>query len=183
MAEEGLEVPEEARDSGALEQGVAIFTAILAAFGAVVGFQGSHRMNEALVKKNEAVLRKAQATNEWNHYQSVSTKSHVMEMAQELVPPERAAQFTEKIEKYTKQKDELMAEARKLDAASERADAESEDLSRWHSRFAVAMIFLQIAISLASITALTRRKWLFGVAALSAAAGVSLWISALVMLG
>ena len=183
MSEEGLDIPEEAHASGRLEQWVAIFTAILAAFGAVVGFQGSHLMNDVLLKKNEAVLRKAEATNEWNHYQSVSTKSHVMELAQELVPPERAPQFTDKIQKYTAQKDELMAQARAFDEASQRANAESEDLSRWHMYFAVAMIFLQIAISLASITALTRQRWLFLVALVSAAGGVGLWLSAVVAVG
>ncbi|HXQ24195.1 MAG TPA: DUF4337 domain-containing protein [Candidatus Acidoferrales bacterium] len=178
MSEEGLEVPEAGHASGPLEQWVAIFTAILAAFGAVVGFQGSHLMNEVLLKKNEAVLHKAEATDEWNHYQAVSTKSHVMELAQELVPPERAGQFGEKIKKYDAQKDELMAKARELDNASEAADRESANLDRPHVRLALAMIFLQIAISLASITALTRRRWLFIVAALNAAGGVGLWLSA-----
>jgi hypothetical protein len=41
------------------------------------------------------------------------------------------------------------------------------------------MIFLQIAISLASITALTGRIWLFGMAILSALSGVGLWVMAL----
>ena len=182
MAEEELEISE-AHAAGALGQWVAIFTALIAALGAVVGFQGSHMMNEVLLKKNEAVLRKAEATNEWNHYQSVSMKSHVMELAQELVPAERAAQFTDKIEKYTKQRDALMAQARAYDTASQRANAEAEDLSRWHSRFAVAMILLQIAISIASITALTQRRWLLVVALLSAAGGIGLWVSALVAAG
>jgi hypothetical protein len=45
------------------------------------------------------------------------------------------------------------------------------------------MIFLQIAISIASITALTQRKWLFVVALLSAAGGAGVWVSALLMAG
>ncbi|MHB8317557.1 MAG: DUF4337 family protein [Acidithiobacillus ferrivorans] len=43
------------------------------------------------------------------------------------------------------------------------------------------MIFLQIAISLASITALTGRAWLFGMAILSALGGIGLWVVALGM--
>jgi uncharacterized protein DUF4337 len=184
MSEEGLEVPEAGHgSSGPLEQMVAIFTAILAAFGAVVGYQGAHLMNEVLLKKNEAVLHKAEATDEWNHYQAVSTKSHVMELAQELVPPERAGQFTEKIKKYTEQKDELMAKARQFDHASEEADTEAANLDRPHRRFALAMIFLQISISIASITALTQRRWLFVVAGISATAGIGLWLSAKFMGG
>lgn len=179
MSEEELHVPHTGHATGALGQWVAIFTALLAALGAVVGFQGSHQMNEVLLKKNEAVLHKAEATNEWNHYQSVSTKSHVIELAQELVPPERAAQFAGKIQKYAQQKDELMAQARGFDAASYRADEEAAHLGRSHWQFALAMICLQIAISIASITALTQQRWLFVVALMSAAGGVGLWISAM----
>jgi hypothetical protein len=173
MGEEGLEVPE-SYGSGPLERRVAIFTALLAALGAVVSFQGSHLMNEVLLKKNEAVLRKAEATNEWNHYQSTSTKAHIMELAQELAP-ERAAQFDDKVKKYTAQKDELQGKARALDAASARADQESDELNRPHARLALAMIFLQIAISIASITALTQQRWLFVVAIVSASGAIGLW--------
>jgi uncharacterized protein DUF4337 len=180
MSEEGLEVPE-GHGEGPLGQWVAIFTAILAAFGAVVGFEGGHLMNEALLKKNEAVLRKAEATNEWNHYQSTSTKAHLVELAQELVAPERAAQFDDKAKKYAEQKDELQTKAKELDESSERANREAEELVAPHSRFALAMIFLQIAISLASVTALTQRRWLFGVALISAAGGIALCVSAMLL--
>ncbi len=183
MGEEELHVPHEAHGTGRLGQWVAIFTAVIATLGAVVGFQGSHLMNEVLLKKNEAVLRKAEATNEWNHYQSVSTKSHVLELAQELAPPERAPQLQEKLAKYAAQRDELMAKARAFDAASQGADTESDHLGRSHGHFELAMIFLQIAISTASITALTQRQWLFAVALLSAAGGAGLWIAAVTMAG
>jgi len=181
MGEEGLDVPEGGHGGSRLEQGVAVFTAVLAAFGAVVGFQGSHLMNEALLKKNEAVLRKAAATNEWNHYQSTSTKAHLVELAQELAPADKAGQLDEKLKKYAAQKDELQAKARALDDASTEADRAAEDLNAPHARLALAMIFLQIAISIASITALTQVRWLFVVALLSAAGGVGLWAAAVLL--
>jgi hypothetical protein len=183
MSEEELHVPHEGHGTTPLSQWVAIFTAILAALGAVVGFEGSHLMNEVLLEKNVAVLRKAEASDEWNHYQSVSTKAHLAELAQQLVAPERAAQFDEKIQKYAAQKDELMAKARTLDSASEHADLEAEHLQKPHTLFASAMIFLQIAISLASITALTQRRWLFVVAFISAIVGTGLCGWALLMGG
>ena len=108
----------------------------------------------------------------------MSTKSHLVELAQELVAPERATQFAEKQQKYAQQKDELMAKAREFDAEAARANDEAAALERPHTHFAMAMIFLQIAISIASITALTRRRWLFSVALLSGAVGVALCVSA-----
>ncbi len=183
MSEEELHVPHESHGTTPLGQWVAIFTAILAALGAVVGFAGSHLMNEVLLTKNEAVLRKSEATNEWNHYQAVSTKQHLTELAQELVTPERAQQFDERVKKYTAEKDELMAKARAFDAASEHALLEAQQLNKPHSLYAGAMIFLQIAISMASITALTQRRWLFVVAFINALAGAALCGWALLMGG
>uniref|UniRef100_UPI00260F6C09 DUF4337 family protein n=1 Tax=Halothiobacillus sp. TaxID=1891311 RepID=UPI00260F6C09 len=44
-----------------LNQWVAIFTALIAALGAMVSYQGTNLMNEVLLYKNEAVLKKANA--------------------------------------------------------------------------------------------------------------------------
>ncbi len=46
-----------------------------------------------------------------------------------------------------------------------------------HHKLAQAMTLVQIAISLASITVLTRKRWLFYVAGAAAAGGIVLWVS------
>jgi len=166
-----------------LGQWVAIFTALLAALGAVVSYQGSHLMNEVLLYKNEAVLQKAHATDAWNYYQATSTKGHLMELARDLAPPSRRAEIDAKLAKYEQQKAAIKAQADALEARSLQADQESERLDRPHAELARALIALQIAISLASITALTRRSWLFGLAIVSAGAGVWLWVGALRLAG
>ncbi|OZB62390.1 MAG: hypothetical protein B7X31_09450 [Thiomonas sp. 13-66-29] len=176
--EEALHHAAEGHNRG-LNQWVAIFTALLAALGAVVSYQGSHLMNEVLLHKNEAVLKKAHATDEWNYYQAVSTKQHLMELARDLAPADRQPAIAGKIAKYERQKTEIKARADALEAASTKADEESDRLNRPHTGMARSLIFLQIAISLASITALTGRKWLFGAAILSALVGVGLWAAAL----
>ena len=163
-----------AENKHSLGQWVAIFTAILAAFGAIVSYQGTYLMNEVLLYKNEAVLKKANATDQWNYYQAVSTKLHLMELAVTLAPA-KAGHFESKIVKYKAQKGSIQRAAEALEKKSEQANAESARLNRPHNDMEIAMIFLQIAISLASITALTRRTWLFGIGMLSAAGGVALW--------
>ena len=162
-----------------LNQWVAIFTALIAALGALVSYQGSQLVEEVLLHKNEAVLQKAHATDAWNYYQAVSTKQHLMELAADLAPTQRQAGIAAKIAKYQQQKIEIKQHAEALEAASVRADRESAHLSRPHARIAGSLIALQIAISLASITALTGRRWLFATAILSAAVGVGVWLSAL----
>ncbi|MDD4885840.1 MAG: DUF4337 domain-containing protein [Thiomonas sp.] len=188
MSEAGLhvhppheeQVEETAHHEGhGLSQWVAIFTALLAALGAIVSYQGSHLMNEVVLYKNEAVLKKAQATDQWNYYQAASTKQHLMELAIQLTPADKHAEFEKSIAKYKEQKQSIRILAESLETESKKADAESARMNRPHTDMARALIFLQIAISLASITALTRRKWLFGLAGISAAVGVGLWLFAI----
>ncbi|MBU2830007.1 MULTISPECIES: DUF4337 domain-containing protein [Acidithiobacillus] len=173
------EAAEPATHKPTLGQWVAIFTALLATLGAVVGYQGTHLMNEVLLAKNEAVLEKAKATDQWNYYQAISTKEHLMQLAVDLTPAKQAAPYQKKILKYKAQKKSVQAEAQHLEQLSSAANGRSERLNRPHNDMAIAMIFLQIAISLASITALTGRIWLFGMAILSALSGVGLWVMAL----
>ncbi len=162
-----------------LNQWVAIFTAILASIGAVVSYQGTRIMNEVLLYKNEAILQKTHATDQWNYYQAVSTKEHVMQLGMALLPPAKTALFRAKIAKYIAQKGTIKARAEVFEARSRHANRKSAHLDRPHNHMALSLIFIQIAISLASITALTGRKWLFTAAGLAAAFGVGLWAYAL----
>src|SRR5213080_548796 len=57
-----------------LGQQVAIFTAILATVGAIVSFFGGDTQNKAMLYKNEAVLERAEASDQWNFYQAKSLK-------------------------------------------------------------------------------------------------------------
>lgn len=164
-----------------LNQWIAIFTALLATIGAIVSYQGNALMNEVLLQKNQAVLEKTKATDQWNYYQSISTKAHLMELAVDLTPPAKVAPFQKKIQKYQAQKKTVQATAEHLEQLSTAANTKSWRLNRPHRDMALAMIFLQVAISLASITALTGRAWLFGMAMLSALGGIGLWVVALGM--
>jgi hypothetical protein len=70
-----------------LGQYVAMFTAILSTLGAVVSYQSGSSQNEAMLYKNAAVLKKAQASDQWNYYQAKSTKWHMIDLAYDLSPP------------------------------------------------------------------------------------------------
>lgn len=80
MSEE-LHIPHQHGVESGLAKWVAIFTAIVATMGGIVGHEASHVANDAILYKNEAVLKKTDAANQWAYYQAVSTKSHLMELA------------------------------------------------------------------------------------------------------
>jgi hypothetical protein len=160
-----------------LGQYVAIFTAILASIGAIVSYQGGATQNEAMLFKNEAVLLKTQASDQWNFYESKSNKGHLMELSLDLAPKEKQSYFKSKIDQYDNDKKEIKKKADELEIKSEEANKKSEELMIPHHKLAQAITLIQIAISLASITVLTRKKWLFALATVAATGGVVLWIT------
>ena len=163
-----------------LGQYIAIFTAILASIGAIVSYQGGDAQNEAMMYKNEAVLMKTQASDQWNFYQSKSNKVHLMELASDMAPKEKQDYYKSKIEKYEIDKADIKKKAEALETKSEEANKKSDALMVPHHKLAQAMTLIQIAISLASITVLTRKKWLFAIAAVAAIGGVVMWASVLI---
>jgi hypothetical protein len=172
-------VEHQAQGGDSLAGYVAIFTAILASVGAVVSYEGGDTQNQAMLFKNEAVLKKTQASDQWNFYEAKSNKGHLMELALELAPAKKRDYYQSQIEKYEKEKKEIKVKAEALEAQSEKANEESEHAMHPHHKLAQAMTMIQIAISLASITVLTRKKWLFLVAGAAAAGGLVMWVFAL----
>lgn len=157
-----------------LAQQVALFTALLAAIGAIVSYLGGNTQNEALLHKNEAVLYKAQASDQWNYYQSKSTKGHLLELAMALSPVQQKDHFQSEIARYDQEKKVIKVQAEALEARSEQENHVSEAYFHPHHILALAMTFIQIAIALASVTALTQKRWLMVPAVGGALVGIGL---------
>lgn len=160
---------------------VAVMTAILSTVGAVCSYQGGATQNEAMLHKNEAVLKKTEAADHWAWYQAKSIKGTALELALASAPPDRAEGIKAQIEKTAKDKLEIKAKADKLEEEAKAENEKSEAAMHPHHRLAQALTLIQISISLASITVLTRKRWLFYGALATAAGGAGLWISSLLI--
>src|ERR1035437_2432208 len=100
-------------------------------------------------------------------------KSHLDDATAALAAdPEVKARFLVDKTKEDLEKAEIQTEAKKLQAESRRLGEESEAKLRPHERLALALTFLQIAIALAAITVLTKRRWLLWGSVASAALGI-----------
>ncbi len=141
---------------------LAVLTAILSTVGAIFGYMGGHSQNAALLYKNEASIQKTSASNQWNYYQAKSNKQNLAELSVILTTGEAQEKFKQAVERYKKEKEEIKAEAEILEQAAKKADKESELEMHVHERWALATTLLQVAIALAAITLLTRKKWLLG---------------------
>ena len=170
-----------AHEGHALSQWIAIFTAVLATLGAIVSYQGGHTQNEALYYKNDAVLNRTLAGDQWAYYQAKGIKQQLIEaLGEASSDPAKAQAMRAKSARYAAEREEIKAKAEALEAAAERSNQMAEHALHPHERLSLAMTLIQIAISAASITALTRRRWLFSLAAVAAAAGIAIWISAFI---
>jgi hypothetical protein len=154
---------------------IAVMTAILATIGALFSYMGGATQANAGLFKNNAAIRKTEASNQWNYYQAKSGKQNLAELALALVPEDRKPQYQQEIERYKKEKAEIMAAAKKLETESTDWDQRSDSELHIHHRWAQATTALQISIALAAIALLTRRKWLeygmFGVAGIGLVLG------------
>lgn len=160
---------------------IAVATAVLATVGALMSYQGGATQAEAMIQKNEAAIKKTEASNQWNFYQAKSQKQNTAELGAALSPdPGKVDKFKAQSSRYDKEKEQIKAEADRLEKLSSKADAASEDAMHHHHRWAQATTVIQVAIALSAIALLTRRKWLqWGVYAMgvaSAAMGVAAWL-------
>jgi hypothetical protein len=157
---------------GGLGQQVAIFTAVLATVGAIVSFFGGHTQNNAMLYKNNAVLERAHASDQWNFYQAKSMKQNLAELAAGInTDPKKVEFYQAEAKRYAQEKRDIEAIAKKHEKASDDWNDKSEHALHPHHYLAISMTLLQIAIALASITVLTQKRWLLAGAALSALGG------------
>jgi len=157
---------------------IAVMTAILATIGALFAYMGGATQANAALYKNNAAIKKTEASNQWNYYQAKSGKQNLAELAMALVASDdKKAQYQKEIERYKQEKNEIKAGAEKLEAESKSWDEQSDAQMHLHHRWAQATTGLQISIALAAIALLTRRKWLewgmFGVAGIGVALGIA----------
>ena len=146
---------------GSATSQIALFTAIIATVGAMFGFMGGATQSNAGLYKNNAAIKKTEASNQWNYFQSKSTKQSLAEMSRDLTMNDAdRTKYQAKIDRYEKEKTEIKAVADKLEADATAWDKQSDEQIHQHHRWAQATTILQIAIALAAIALLTRRKWL-----------------------
>ena len=168
-----------AHGSDGFSNNIAVMTAILATVGAAFGYLGGATQNDAALFKNNAAIDKTQAANSWNYYQAKSSKQNLAELAMTLpgVDPKR---YEAEVVRYKSEKEDIKKEAEKWEESSKEWNHKSDESMHQHHQWALATTAEQIAISLAAITLLTRKKWMmglaYGVAAVGIALGVFAWL-------
>jgi hypothetical protein len=122
---------------------VALSTAILAVLAAIGGLLSGQHVNEA-------VMNQIEASDQWNYYQAKSIKASVLDAKMSLAgAPNESDQS--KRDRYEKEQEEIKSDA-------ERKEAAAKSNFHKHEVFAHAVTMFQIAIAIAAISALTRKR-------------------------
>jgi hypothetical protein len=131
--------------------GVALSSAILAAFAAIASLLAGHHANEAMIDQ-------IAASDQWGYYQAKGVKAAVlgskMQTRQALGQANSAAD-EEKLKRYGREQEEIQKGAKEKQAGS-RLHLQT------HTIFARSVTMFQVAIAVAAISVLTKRRrfWL-----------------------
>lgn len=160
---------------------ISLTTALLAVFAAIGALESGSLVNEAMISQ-------LKASDKWNEYQSARQKTHLYTLSTNALidsapiappvtnrkskgkwapksPAERAKDYEAQIKKEEDKSKDLSAEAKKL-------EKEAEHLMHTHHRFAGSVAFIQVAIALGAISALTKIKPVWFMSILVGIAGV-----------
>jgi hypothetical protein len=123
--------------------GVALSTAVLAVLAAIAGLlSGSHA--------NEAMMSQIEAADHWAFYQAKGIKASVLDAKMSLSGAANE-QDRSKAERYQEEQTEIQKEAQKK-------EGEAKQNFHQHEVFARGVTMFQIAIAIAAISALTKKR-------------------------
>ena len=154
---------------------IAVMTGALAALAGFLAVRSTTLTNDAIYESNQAVLSQAQASDAWAEYQAASIKARIIETqlltASNLSPDVR--------DELLKQASELRdrqppVKQKALDKSTERDEhlKEGQSLLKEKDMLGYAGLAAQLAIALASVAALVRRRTAFVISVVMAAVSV-----------
>ena len=126
---------------------VALSTAILAVLAAIASLLSGEHANEAMINQIEA-------SDQWSYYQAKSIKAAVLD-AKTVFTGASSESDQSKRDRYAHEQEEIKSEAQHKQAAA-------KSYFHKHEVFARGVTMFQIAIAIAAISALTKKRafWL-----------------------
>ncbi|MEO8249095.1 MAG: DUF4337 family protein [Burkholderiales bacterium] len=145
---------------GSLTHQVGLFVVIMAVIGATFAWQANVAQVNVSLYKSEAAQKRSEAATQLSDFQARRTDQALAELARDLAPQERKAALQARADAFKQEKADLKTRAEKLESSAAAWDKQSEDQLLVQHRWIEAVIALQIAIVLAAIALMTRKRWL-----------------------
>lgn len=158
---------------------VSLSVVIIAVIAAIAAQWGGKYGSRVLTQLNDATFNQTLASDQWAYYQAKSIKLNSYEIAQrELARSATAADaetakliedYKTKVATYRREQEEIKAKANGFEARRDAARAAATVASGKGGRMGLAISFFSVAVALASICLVTKKK--------------PLWFAALILAG
>ena len=169
MSELGEKVAETIHEHEHGSSGLGSIIALLVALAATFVALASVKDRNITLRMDQA---QAKSVDTWNYYQAKSTKQNLAEATlDELValkgatPAAAGPELEKRIVDYEKQVKRYEHEKGEVKEEAEGYEHKYESLNEQHDLFDLSDAAMSVAIALLGVTALTKKKWLLGVAA------------------
>lgn len=139
----------------------------LAVLAAVATQRGAGYSSATMKQLNEATFNQAEASDQWAYYQAKGIKQSILEQERDRLnalgtpEPKTLVALTDRIARYEKEKKDITAEAKKLEAKRDEARAAATHAADAGREMGLATTIFQIAIALGGICLVVKKRWLW----------------------
>lgn len=162
---------------------VSLSIVIIAVIAAIAAQWGGKYSSRVLTQLNDATYNQSLASDQWAFYQAKSIKLNSYEIAQnQLAHSASAAEagtakliedYKQKVTTYRKEQEDIKTKAKELEAKRDAARDNASFASRKGGKMGLAISFFSVAVALASICTVTKKKPLWFVALIFAGIAIS----------
>jgi Domain of unknown function (DUF4337) len=137
---------------------VTLTIAVLAVLAAIAASLETTEGDRTIIAKNDAVLQQNKATDAWNFYQAKSMKKNLYAIAADQAGP-KATDYAKVAAKNATEQADIQKQAKGFETARDVRSEEAEVHERRHGRLTIASTLLHMAIAIATLAIILRRRW------------------------
>lgn len=154
---------------------VSLTMVIIAVLAAIATLKGGGFSTRTLREMNEATFNQTEASDQWSYYQAKSIKQNLFEMELDRIAatpnpdPATMAKLKAKSEKYQKDMADIMALAKKDEAARDESRKLAASAAEHSKQMGLSITLFQIAIAMGAMCLIVKKKPLWIVSSILAA--------------
>ena len=146
---------------------VSLTMVVIAVLAAIATLKGGAFSTRTLKEMNEATFNQAKASDQWSFYQANSIKQKLYQIELDhltAAPAPDAAEVAKlktKVDKYEKEKTDIMAEATRDEAARDAARQTATSAAEHSRKMGLSITLFQVAIALGAMALIVKKKYLW----------------------
>jgi hypothetical protein len=137
---------------------LAVSTAIIAVFAAIVSSFAGNSTNDAFLQKNNAIFYQGKATDQWSYYQAKGIK---LSLAENFFEQTHNPQLEQNAARYRSEQEAIRKEAENFERLVQEANDQSARALAKSEKMDLATLLCQVGIALSAMSALLRQKLLW----------------------